>query len=97
MKLTDAAFNALHTVNETGVQTAVEVRGAASMDGKRKTKLQWNVATAPTLAALESVGYVRVERSEPTCPIDAVGKRGHARRMLKITITDAGREALAAN
>ncbi len=94
--LTPAQHATLHTLNEFGVKEAVEVLQAPDMSGKRKVKLQWNVASAPTLAALEAAGLVAVERTNPIRPRDAVGKRGLPRRTLKIEITDAGRAALAA-
>jgi hypothetical protein len=96
MKLTPAQFATLHTLSEFGVKEAVEVLQSPDMAGRRKVKLQWNVASAPTLAALETAGLVAVERTEPIRPRDATGKRGLPRRMLKIEITDAGRAALAA-
>lgn len=96
MKLTPAQFATLHTLREYGAKEATEVVQAPDMAGNRKVKLQWNVASAPTLAALEGAGLVSVERSAPVRPRNAVGKQGLPRIALKIAITDAGREALAA-
>lgn len=94
MKLTPAQFATLHSLREYGPKEAVEIIQAADMAGNRKAKLQWNVASAPTLAALESAGLVAVERSAPVRPRNAVGKQGLPRVALKISITEAGRQAL---
>jgi DNA-binding MarR family transcriptional regulator len=95
MKLTDAQFSALHTLAEFGPKAATEVRMPPAMDGSRRIKLECHFLTAPTLARLEQGGLVSVQRSEPSAPVNAVGKRGHARRSLTISITDAGRAAVA--
>ena len=95
MKLTDAQFGVLHTLRSFGPKEAIEVLGPLGMDGKRKTKLEWNVASGPTLAALEAAGLVAVQRMPTTAPKNAVGKRGKTRRVLRIAITDKGREALS--
>ena len=94
MKLTDAQFSALHTLAEFGPKTGTEVRMPPAMDGSRRIRLECNILTAPTLAALEAGGLVSVERGEAAAPKNAVGKRGHARRPITIAITDAGRSAL---
>lgn len=93
--LSPAQFSALHTLREFGPKTAVEVVLPAAMDGTRKTRLEWNVATAPTLAKLEAAGYVKVARKPMPTIRNAVGKSGHPRRALTIEITEAGRNALA--
>jgi hypothetical protein len=95
MKLTDAQFSALHTLREFGPKEGVEVRMAPAMDGSRKIKLECNILTAPTLAKLEAEGLVAVDRVTVPTPVNAVGKRGHARSALTIKITDAGRLVLA--
>ncbi len=94
MQLTDAQFSALHTLAEFGPKTGTEVRMAPAMDGSRRIKLECHFLTAPTLAKLEAEGLVAVERGPASAPKNAVGKSGHARRPLTITITDAGRAAL---
>lgn len=96
MKLTPAQHGTLHTLKEFGPQSAVEVLMPPAMDGSKRVKLEWHCATGPTLAALESAGLVRVSRKPIEAPKNAVGKRGHKRRALTISITDAGRAALAA-
>lgn len=95
MKLTDAQFSALHTLAEFGPKTAVEVKMPPKMDGTQRIKLESNILTSPTLAALEASGLVKVERKPLPTPVNAVGKRGHQRRHLDIAITEAGRAALA--
>lgn len=95
MKLSAAQFGALHTLAEFGPKTATEVVLPPAMDGKRRVKLEWNVATAPTLAKLEDAGFVSVERQDAGHPTNAVGIRGRKRIALTIAITDAGRAALA--
>jgi DNA-binding MarR family transcriptional regulator len=94
VKLTDAQFSALHTLAEFGPKTGTEVRMAPAMDGTRRIKLECHFLTAPTLARLEADGLVSVARGEAAAPINAVGKLGHARRQITISITDAGRSAL---
>ena len=95
MKLTDAQFSALHTLAEFGDKTAEEVRMPQPMAGTRRIKLECNILTAPTLAKLEAFGFVSVYRCEAYAPVDAVGKRGHLRRKVVISITDSGRAELA--
>ena len=94
MKLTPAQFATLHTLREYGSKDAVEVIQPADMAGNRKAKLQWNVASAPTLAALEAAGLVTVARSAPVRPRDALGKQGLPRVALKIMITKTGLAAI---
>lgn len=96
MKLTPAQFATLHTLAKFGPKKAREVLMPPAMDGSKRVKLEWNVASAPTLAALEAAQLVAVERVREATPTDAVGKRGHQRRSLTISITEAGRAALAA-
>ena len=97
MKLTPAQFATLHTLNEFGSKTATEIVLPPAMDGSRKVKLQWNVANQRTLAVLEAAGLVVVSREPARRPVNAVGRNGHARRALTISITDAGRAALDTN
>lgn len=94
MKLSPAQFATLHTLFEFGPKTAMEVLAPADMSGKRKAKLEWNVASAPTLASLEAAGLVSVERRPVDAPSNAFGKLGHPRRALTIAITDKGRLAI---
>ena len=96
MKLTASQFGVLSLLAEFGPRDAVEVLLPPAMDGKRKVKLEWHAAAAPTLAALEAANLVDVSRSQAERPKNAVGKRGHPRRHLFISITEAGRQALAA-
>lgn len=95
MRLSDSQHGVLNTLREFGPQMAIEVHGPRDMSGKRKVKLEWHCAPGPTLAKLESAGLVTVQRAEPVRPVNAVGKPGHPRVALTITITDAGRAALA--
>ena len=94
-KLTAAQFGALCTLRDFGPATATEVLMPPAMGGTRRAKLQWNVATGPTLSTLESAGFVSVHRATAPGPKNAVGKAGHPRRILTIAITDAGIAALA--
>lgn len=94
MNLTPAQFSVLHLLKERGPKEAVEVRQPRSMDGTRKVKLEWNVASGPTLAILEGAGLVSVVRTPLPTPVNAVGAKGHARRALTISITEAGCAAL---
>ena len=94
MDLTPAQFSVLHLLKERGPKDAVEVRLPPSMDGKRKVKLEWNAASGSTLAILEGAGFVSVVRTPMPTPVNAVGTKGHARRALTISITEAGRAAL---
>lgn len=93
--LSAAQFSALHTLREFGAKSATEVVLPPAIDGSRKVKLEWSVATGPTLAKLEAAGYVRVTRKPVATIRDAVGRKGRERRALTIEITDAGRNALA--
>lgn len=94
MKLTDAQFGALSSLSDHGPQELIEVHGSRGMDGKRKITVQ-GIMTAPTLARLEQAHLVSVDRSGGTRPVNAVGKAGHLRFSLTVSITDAGRAALA--
>jgi hypothetical protein len=96
MKLTDAQFGTLNTLAEFGPQQAVEVHGPRGMDGKRKVRLEWRGVSAQALAKLSSDGLVHVARKPLPRPVNAVGKAGHPRTALTISITDAGRESLNA-
>lgn len=96
MKLTDAQFGFLSTLQEFGPRDAIEVVGPPAMDGKRKVKLESHLGSSATLAALERAGFVDVRRESLGRPKNAVGKRGHERIQLWIKITDSGREVLAA-
>jgi DNA-binding MarR family transcriptional regulator len=96
MKLTDAQFGALHTLNQFGPSAAVEVLQAPNMAGVRKVKLQWHVANAATLSKLEAAGLVAVARKPVTRAHDAVGRLGLPKREIQISITEAGRAAIAA-
>ena len=95
MKLTPAQFSTLHLLAEYGSKAAVEVTLARAMDGSRKTKLEWNVASSATLAVLEANKLVDVERAPLPRPVNAVGKPGLCRTSLRIQITEAGRAALS--
>lgn len=94
MKMSDAQFGALNTLREFGPKEAIEVVMPPSMDGREKVRLEWNVASSATLAKLEAAGLVVVNRQSIGRPSNAVGKRGHERRKLTISISDAGRMAL---
>jgi DNA-binding MarR family transcriptional regulator len=96
VKLSDSQFGTLHALAEHGPQEAVEVHGARGMDGKRKIKLEWRGASVTHLATLEDRGLVAVSRTDAPRPINAVGKVGHRRVALRITITPAGQRALTA-
>lgn len=96
MKLTDSQHGTLHSLAQFGPQDAVEVHGPRGMDGKRKIKLEWRGAPSSQLAALEGRGLISVTRTEAPRPVNAVGKAGHRRVALKIEISQAGRDALAA-
>jgi hypothetical protein len=95
MKLTDAQAGALHTLAQFGPKQGVEVRMPPAMDGSRRIKLECHIMNAPTLAKLEASGLVSVVREQLPTPKNAVGKSGHARRSVTISITEAGRAALA--
>lgn len=94
MKLSDAQFGCLVTLEKFGPKTAVEVDMPQKMDGTRRARLEWHVASSATLGKLEAAGFVRVVRRPASPPINAVGKRGRKRTILDISITDAGRVAL---
>ena len=96
MKLTPAQFATLHMLAERGPQQAREVLMPPAVDGSKRVKLEWNVASSLTLAKLEEAKLVHVKRVREAPPTDALGKRGHQRRALTIEITEAGRQALAA-
>ena len=96
MKLSDGQFGALSTLAQFGPKTAVQIAGPVGMDGKRKLSLQWNVATAATLTKLVDAGLAVVVPGEIERPTDATGRKGRPRRTLTISITEAGRAALAA-
>lgn len=96
MKLTDAQFGWLSTLSEFGPSDAIEVVGPPAMDGSRKVKLESHLGSTVTLSALERSGLVAVRRQSFGRPQNAVGKRGHERIQIRITITDEGRAALAA-
>lgn len=95
MKLTDAQFCALATLANHGPASLTEVHGPRGMDGKRKISVQ-GIMAAPTLAKLEQAHLIAVDRGGGTRPVNAVGKGGHLRFPLTVTITDAGRAALDA-
>lgn len=97
MKLSDAQFGALSTLQQFGPNDAIEVIGPPRMDGTREVKLQWNGASGATLGKLEAAGLVSVNRKPLGRPRNAVGKPGRPRRGLTISITDAGRAALASS
>lgn len=97
MQLSDAQFGALCTLREFGPVRAVEVVQSPNMAGARKVKLQCHAMNAVTLAKLEAAGLVSVARDPLSQPKDATGRRGLPRRVVTISITDAGCEALAAN
>lgn len=93
MKLTDAQACALYTLAEHGPQDMTEVHGPRGMDGRRKISVQ-GIMSAPTLARLEQSGLVSVDRGNGSRPVNAVGKAGHARFQLRVSITAAGRAAV---
>jgi hypothetical protein len=90
MKLSDSQFGTLHALAEFGSQDAIEVHGPKGMDGKRKIKLEWRGTPSTQLANLESRGLVSVIRTDAPRPVNAVGKAGHRRVALKISITPDG-------
>jgi hypothetical protein len=94
-KISDAQFGALDTLIQFGPVKAIEVAGPKSMDGSRKIKLECHAMSPATLANFEANGYVTVTRTPIATPVNAVGKKGNARRALVITITEAGRAAFA--
>lgn len=96
-KLTDAQFGALHTLREFGPKHGVLVYGPATMNSRRKAKLECHVMNAATMMALEERGLIRVERGGPLRPKDATGRKGNPRIPVKIEITDAGRALLDAH
>lgn len=94
MKLTDAQFGALSTLAQFGPKELVEVHGPRGMNGIPKITIQ-GIMSAPMLAKLTAHGLVSVSRKPVPAPKNAVGKRGNARFSLTVSITDAGRAALA--
>lgn len=94
VKLSAAQFGVLDGLARFGPANAVEVTLPPSIDGKRKTRLEWNMATGPTLEKLVAAGLVHVARNPMPIVRNAVGKKGHHRTALTITITDDGRRAL---
>lgn len=95
MALSPAQFGVLTTLRMFGAKTACEVILPPGMDGTRKTRLEWNVATGATLSKLEAAGFVSVTRKPAPTLKNAVGKKGHPRRLLTIEITPKGLAALA--
>lgn len=94
MKLTDAQFGALSTLERFGPKVLVEVHGPRGMDGKRRITVQ-GIMSAPTLASLEQAHLIAVDRGTSARPVNAVGRPGYLRFPLTVSITDAGRAALA--
>lgn len=90
MKLSDAQFGVLSTLNEFGPVNAVEIEGSLGMDGTRKAKLECHVLNAATLAKLEDAGLVAVSRGTTYRPTDATGRKGRPRRNVCISITADG-------
>jgi hypothetical protein len=95
MKLSDAQWGALRSIVDHGPISADEVVLPPAMDGSRRTKLQCNRLTKPTMERLEAEGFVIVTRVPEARPVNAVGKAGHRRNSLMVHITDAGRAAVA--
>lgn len=95
MKLSDAQFGALSTLAQFGPKELVEIHGPRGMDGRRKITVQ-GLMSAPTLAKLEQAHLIAVDRSgKGSRPVNAVGKSGNLRFSLIVSITEAGRAALA--
>lgn len=94
MKITDAQFGLLHQLREFGPINTHEVHGPRGMDGKRKVKLETSKLTAATLERLCEMGLVAVSRGDPFYPPNAVGKGGHKRVPICISITADGLGAL---
>lgn len=90
MKLSDAQFGALCTLRDFGPQAATVV------NEPNRARLEWNVASMPTITKLEAAGFISITRKPVPRPVNAVGKRGHPRLALVISITPAGRKALDA-
>jgi hypothetical protein len=95
VKLSDSQFCTLRSLAEHGPQEAMQVYGPRDMAGNRKIKLEWRGTQIVTLEKMEKAGYVAVKRDVLPRPVNAVGKQGHPRVALTISITDAGRAALA--
>lgn len=95
MRITDSQFGALCTLRDFGPRDGEEILLPRGMDGKRKTRLSCHLMVSTTLQRMEDQGLVSVERGEYRAPKNAVGKSGHPRRPITISITDKGRAALA--
>lgn len=93
-KLSDAQWSVLAHIEAHGPFKALEVMGPRKMDGSRKIKIESNVLNVATLDNLSRRGLVHVERGETRRPVNAVGKSGHARTDLTISLTEAGRAAI---
>lgn len=96
MKLSNAQFGALSTLNDYGQKAAIEVIGPPAMNGNRYIKLECHFMATKTMAALEEARLIHVARQPGTAPKDAVGRKGKTRRKVIIAITDKGRAALSA-
>jgi hypothetical protein len=94
-KLSDAQYGVLSQLEQHGAISAIEVAGPPKMDGTRKAKLECHACSIATLNKLSDAGLVHVERGEPRRPVNAVGKKGHARTELLISITEKGRQAIS--
>lgn len=94
MRISDAQWGVLWQLAEHGPLSAVEVMMPPKMDGSRRIKIECHALNAATLDNLCRNGLVHVERGSTARPRNAVGKAGHARTKLTITLTDEGRAAL---
>jgi len=95
VKISDAQWGVLWQLAEHGPLSAVEVMIPPKMDGSRRVKIECHALNAATLDTLRRNGLVHVARGATARPQNAVGKAGHARTRLTITLTDQGREVLA--
>lgn len=97
MKLTDAQWGVLYSLESSGPSAGIETLMPPDMGGNRRVKLSWNMGTTATLVTLETLGLVRVQRQPHTQPRDATGRPGNPRRAVTISINDAGLAAIAAD
>ena len=96
MKLSDAQFGILDRLAVHGPATAIEIAGPRGIDGKRKVSLQWDGTSKASLDKIQAAGWVTIARKPLPAPVNAVGAKGNPRVQITITITEAGRAALAA-
>jgi hypothetical protein len=96
MSLTPAQFGTLHTLASHGPIVATEVKLQKAMDGSARTRWECHALPVATFRSLLALGLVAQSRKPLPKPVNAVGKKGHARTEVTVTITDDGRVALAA-